>query len=297
MSNQNINISAKNITGKCDLKCSYAFKYSESNSTAKNEGVAIGITYDSRSVPPVVYNNEKYTVSKITITSPSLHTFNDNLMPGEIVVEHIPVKGGNHLKVCVPFTSSSESSPASNLITQIIEKVASNAPSQGDSTNLNMSNFNLQNIIPRKPFFAYSIENNDFIVFGALDAIPLSSTTITTLQQIIQPFPLLMPSAPLFYNSNGPISGLQLGDGIYISCKPTGSSEEETAVEYDKNSSSFDFSNIFDSPEFKYLIMVIIGCLLFIIIFYSLSAFYNYLISDAPKLPKLPKLPTLPKFS
>jgi hypothetical protein len=289
MSNQNINISAKNITGKCDLKCSYAFKYSESNSTAKNEGVAIGITYDSRSVPPVVYNNEKYTVSKIMITSPSLHTFNDNSMPGEIVVEHIPVKGGNNLKVCVPFTSSSESSSASNLITEVIEKVAANAPSEGDSTNLNISNFNLQNIIPRKPFFAYSINNDDFIVFGEIDAIPLSSSTINTLQQIIQPFPLPMPSASLFYNSKGPISGLQIGDGLYISCQPTGSSDEETAVSYDKNSSSFDFSNIFDSPVFKYLIMVIVGCLLFIIVFYGLSAFYNYLSSDAPKLPTLPK--------
>jgi hypothetical protein len=289
MSDQNINISAKNITGKCDLKCSYAFKYSESNSTAKNEGVAIGITYDSRSVPPVVYNNEKYTVSKIMITSPSLHTFNDNSMPGEIVVEHIPVKGGNNLKVCVPFTSSSESSSASNLITEVIEKVAANAPSEGDSTNLNISNFNLQNIIPRKPFFAYSINNDDFIVFGEIDAIPLSSSTINTLQQIIQPFPLPMPSAPLFYNSKGPISGLQIGDGLYISCQPTGSSDEETAVSYDKNSSSFDFSNIFDSPVFKYLIMVIVGCLLFIIVFYGLSAFYNYLSSDAPKLPTLPK--------
>jgi hypothetical protein len=289
MSDQNINISAKNITGKCDLKCSYAFKYSESNSTAKNEGVAIGITYDSRSVPPVVYNNEKYTVSKIMITSPSLHTFNDNSMPGEIVVEHIPVKGGNNLKVCVPFTSSSESSSASNLITEVIEKVAANAPSEGDSTNLNISNFNLQNIIPRKPFFAYSINNDDFIVFGEIDAIPLSSSTINTLQQIIQPFPLPMPSASLFYNSKGPISGLQIGDGLYISCQPTGSSDEETAVSYDKNSSSFDFSNIFDSPVFKYLIMVIVGCLLFIIVFYGLSAFYNYLSSDAPKLPTLPK--------
>jgi len=156
-------------------------------------------------------------------------------MPGEILVEHVPEKGGNHLKVCVPFTSSSESSKASDLITQVIEKMAANAPSEGDSTNLNISNFNLQNIIPRKPFFAYTYGNDDFIVFGQLEAIPLSSSTITTLQQIIKPYTLLMPSAPLFYNSSGPISGLQIGDGIYISCKPTGSSDEETAVEYDKN--------------------------------------------------------------
>jgi hypothetical protein len=289
MSNQNINISPKNITGKCDLKCSYAFKYSESNSSAKNDGVTISVTYDSTSVPPVIYNTEKYTVSKIMITSPSLHIFNENSMPGEIIVEHIPVKGGNNLNVCVPFISSSETSTASNLITQVIETVASNAPSEGNSTNLNISNFNLQSIIPRKPFFAYSTGNYDYIVFGELDAIPLSSTTITTLQQIIKPFPLPMPSAPLFYNSKGPVSGLQIGDGLYISCQPTGSSDEETAVSYDKNSSSVDFSNVLDSPVFKLIIMIIVGCILFIIVFYGLSTFYNYLSQDTPKLPTFPK--------
>jgi hypothetical protein len=289
MSNQNMNISPKNVIGKCDSKCSYAFKYSESNSTAKNNGVMIDLTYDSRSVPPVIYNKEKYTVSKIIITSPSLHIFNDISMPGELIVKHIPIKGGNHLNVCIPFVSSSESSTASNLITQLIEKVAANAPSEGDSTNLNISGFTLQNIIPRKPYFAYSTDSNDYIVFGAIDAIPLSSSTITTLQQIIQPFPLPMPSAQLFYNSKGPISGLQIGDGLYISCQPTGSSDDETAVTYDKNSSSFDFSNIFESPAFKFLIMIVIGCLLFTMVFYGLSSFYNYLSEDAPKLPKFPK--------
>ena len=40
----NINISVQNIQGKCDLKCSYNFKYPESNTTAKNNGVFISLT-------------------------------------------------------------------------------------------------------------------------------------------------------------------------------------------------------------------------------------------------------------
>jgi carbonic anhydrase len=288
--NQNINISLQNVVGKCDLKCSYAFKYSESNSTAKNDGVAIGLTYDNRSIPPVFYNNEKYQVSKIMITSPSIHIFNGASLPGEIIIEHVPVKGGNNLHVCIPFSSSSESSNATTILTDIINKVATNAPSQGNSTNLNMSNFTLQNIVPRKPFFAYSNKTNDYIVFGITEAIPLSSSTIQTLQKIIKPFPLPTPGGDLFYNPKGPVSGLQLGDGIYISCQPTGSSEEETAVTYDKNtSSSIDFSNIYESPIFKLIIMILIGCILFIIIFYGISSFYSYLTSDAVKLPSLPK--------
>ena len=250
MSTENINISSTNVKGKCDNKCSYAFKYSESSSTAKNNGVLINLTYDSTSVPPVVYNSEKYIVENINIVSPSIHTFNNVSMPGEIIISHTPQSGGMPLKVCIPFTSSSESSSASQIITDIINKVASNAPSEGNSTNLNM-NFSLQQIVPRKPFFVYTGEysggNSDWVVYGELEAIPLSSTTITTLQQIIQAFPIATPGGDLFYNSKGPISGLQLGDGIYISCQPTGSSEGETSVEYDKNSTSFDFSNIFES--------------------------------------------------
>lgn len=289
MSTENINISSTNVKGKCDMKCSYAFKYSESSSTAKNNGVLINLTYDSTSVPPVVYNSEKYIVENINIVSPSIHTFNNVSMPGEIIISHTPQSGGIPLKVCIPFTSSSESSSASQIITDIINKVASNAPSEGNSTNLNM-NFSLQQIVPRKPFFVYTGEysggNSDWVVYGELEAIPLSSTTITTLQQIIQAFPIATPGGDLFYNSKGPISGLQLGDGIYISCQPTGSSEEETSVEYDKNSTSFDFSNIFESPIFKSIIIIIIGCLLLIIIFYGISIFYKYLTTDH-ELPKL----------
>lgn len=289
MSSENINISSTNVKGKCDNKCSYAFKYSESSSTAKNNGVLINLTYDSTSVPPVVYNSEKYIVENINIVSPSIHTFNNVSMPGEIIISHTPQSGGIPLKVCIPFTSSSESSSASQIITDIINKVASNAPSEGDSTNLNM-NFSLQQIVPRKPFFVYTGEysggNADWIVYGELEAIPLSSTTITTLQQIIQAFPIATPGGDLFYNSKGPISGLQLGDGIYISCQPTGSSEEETSVEYDKNSTSFDFSNIFENPTFKSIIIIIIGCLLLIIIFYGISIFYKYLTTDR-EIPKL----------
>lgn len=284
MSTQNINISASNVKGKCDMKCSYSFKYSESNSTAKNNGVLISLTYDNSSVPPVVYNGEKYVIENVTIVSPSIHQFNGSSMPGEIIITHNPQKGGNSLKVCIPFTSSSESSSASELITDVINKVATNAPSEGDSTNLNIS-FNLQKIVPRKPFFVYFGENIDWVVFGQLDAIPLSSDVIKKLQQIVKPFSILTQGGELYYNSKGPSSGLQIGDGIYISCQPTGSTEEETAVEYDKKSSTaIDFSNIYKNPTFKYIFIILIGIILFVIIFYGISVFYKYLSSDANPL-------------
>lgn len=293
MSNQNINISAKNIAGKCDLKCSYNFKYSESNSVAKNNGVMLNLSYDSRSVPPVIYNTEKYTVGNISIVSPSIHIFNGANKPAEIIITHNPEKGGNTLEVCIPFTSSSETSTASQIITEIITKVATNAPSKGDTTNLNISKFNLQDIIPRKPFFAYTYKTTDYIVYGDLESIPLSSNTLATLQKIIKPLLIPTPGDALFYNSRGPISGVQIGDGIYISCRPTGSSDELTKVVYDKMSPNLDLSNILKSSIIKQILAVILGCILFILIFYGISKFYNYIASDTKKFPSLPKLPTL----
>lgn len=291
MSTQNIDISPQNISGKCDLKCAYNFKYSESNSTAINNGVMIVLSYDNSSVPPVLYNNEKYNVTNIFITCPSLHTFNGSKAPAEIVIEHTPVTGGGQLFVGIPFSSSSESSNASNLVTEIIQSVATNAPSEGDSTNLSLTDFTLQNVIPNKPFFSYTDnDNNDWIVFGMLSAIPLNSNTLTTLGQIIKPFPLPTIGNSLFFNSSGPNSSGSVGDGIYISCKPTGSSEEETAVEYSKNTPSYDLSNMMNSPIASLIIQIIIGCILFIIIFLMFNYIYSFITNDAIKLPSLPKV-------
>jgi hypothetical protein len=279
----NINISPKNITGKCDLKCAYAFKYPISNSTARNDGIMINLSYENNTNPPVLYNQQKYLVNNINIVSPSIHTYNGSSCVGEIIIYHNPVQGGNILAVSIPFITSSETSYATSIITDIINLVATNAPSSGESTNLNLTNFTLQTIIPKKPYFAYTNDNTDWIVYGDLEAIPLSSSTISTLQKIIQPYYLSTPGTDLFYNPNGPNMGLSIGDGIYISCKPTGSSDEETTISYDKNTTSIDFSsikNLFKSDTFKIIISILISIILFVLIFYGIYVFYSYLSSN-----------------
>ena len=286
MSTQNINIARDNVEGKCDLKCSYNFKYNESNTTAKNDGIEISLTYDNSNTSPVTYNTQKYNVSKITIMCPSIHTFDGALAAAELCIEHTPVKGGPNLMVGIPIRSSSESSSASNLITEIINNVASNAPASGDSTNLNIQGFTLENIVPKKPFYSYTeSESSEWIVFDNLDAIPLSSSTLEVLGKIIQPFPIPTTGGGLFYNSSGPNSLDNLGDGIYISCKPTGNSVEEIPVEYSKNESTNDLSNIFKNKTFLLIFQVIIGCIVFIIILVIASYTINYMTTGESKFP------------
>jgi hypothetical protein len=290
MSTQSIDISNKNISGKCDLKCAYNFQYPESNTTAKNQDVLINLSYDNSKSPPVTYNTQKYTVTQIIISSPSLHLFNGATTDAEIIIEHTPVKGGPGLFVGIPIKSSSDSSDASYLLKEIIDITGTNAPSQGESTNLSISEFTLNKIVPNKPYYSYTDNGkNDWIMFGILDAIPLSSDTITILQKIIKPYPLPMTGGELFYNSSGPNS-TKVGEGIYISCKPTGSSKEETEVEYSKNTTSYDFSNILDNPVTKIIFQIIVGCILFIIVFMLFNFIYQWITTGETKLPSLPKV-------
>jgi len=291
MSNQNINISIKNVQGKCDLKCAYNFKYPDSGTTAKNTGVMIQLSYENGSVPPVLYNNEKYEVNNIKIVSPSIHMYDSSYTDAEIIIEHLATTGGPKFCVGIPIKSSSETTDAANMLTEIIQTVATNAPVQGESATLNISRFNLQKFVPNKPFFSYTdLENTEWVVFSLLEYIPLSSSTLGTLNQIIKPFPLPTQGNELFLNSSGPNTVGNVGDGIYISCKPTGTSDDKTGVEYSTNSTSYDFGNILESPVTKSIFQLLIGCAIFLVIILGLNYVYDMISSGHIKMPSINKM-------
>jgi hypothetical protein len=298
-----INISPKNVYGKCDLKCIYNFKYKESNLTIKNNGINISMKCDDSNVPPVIYNEVKYNVSQILLFSPSLHLFNEDKVDAELIVEHVPETGGQNLFVCVPIVKSGDSTTASSLLTQTILGVAANAPAANETTTINLSDFTLNKIIPKSPFFSYSgtYSNStvDFIVFGKNYAIPLNEKILNALGSIIKPFPLPMIGDNLFFNAKGPNSSGSVGDGIYISCQPTGSSEEEIEITNTKSSSSFDMENLVDNSTFKLIIKIIVGCILFIIVFAGLAFAFGKLTDTQIKMPNLKeielKMPTFKK--
>jgi hypothetical protein len=290
---QSINISPKNVEGKCDVKCSYHFKYPETNLTAKNDGIFISLTCDNSTIPSVVYNFEKYNVGKILIVTPSIHLFHNEHANAEILIEHEPIKGGPKLLVCIPIKESSNSTTASNIITDIINDVSTNAPSDGETTNINISDFTLNSIIPKKPFFSYTgIDINksvaEFVVFGLIESIPLSSDTLSSLSKIIKDFPIKTPGKSLFFNSSGP--NVKNDDGIYISCNPTGSSTDETDVSYSKNSSNNNLGTLLKNPLVQLILQIILGCIIFVGIFLALNYAFNMAVDSSIKIPSM-KIP------
>jgi carbonic anhydrase len=297
--NPSINISSQNVYGNCDLKCSYNYQYNQSNSVATNNGLFLSLSYDKGTTSPVIYNTHNYYVSKINIYSPSLHSFEGKTVNAEFVIEHTPEIGGDLLYVCIPIIASTNSTDASSVLSEIIQAVANNAPAMNESTNLNLSNFNLNTIVPKKPFFSYTGTKGlmgQVIVFANNNAIPLNDTILKKLSNIVKPYPITIDGGNLFFNSKGPNTTQVSKEGIYISCQPTGSSKEEIDVSYSKNNIDYNLSSILNNPTVVLILQTLVGCILFILVFYILNYGYNYFTSGSTASLKLPKLPTFVSF-
>jgi carbonic anhydrase len=269
----NMNISSQNIYGKCDLKCAYAFNYETSNSTATNNGNSISITYDNSTTPPVLYNSQKYNVSNISIYNSSLHYYNGNKTDAELWIYHIPAMGGPNFIVCIPIVMGNSTTDATTFLTEIIANVTNYAPAKGETTNLNIADFSLQSIVPTGPYFSYTNSNlnSDVIIYGISSAIIITSSTLSTLKKLIKPYSLNISNYHLYFNSKGSNHSGEVGDGIYISCKPTGSSGDEIPVNYNKNAVNYDLDTILNSSVGLIILQILIGIILFVVVYIVLN--------------------------
>jgi len=281
-----IDISMSKIKGKCDLKCSYSFRYNNSSCVATNRGDYISIAYDKSSTPPVLYNASGFDVQEIRLYTPSLHSYNDSKTNGELVIVHSSNTGAKPLLVCVPIKSNNTSNVSALFFKTLIDTVASSAPSEGEITTVNIPKFNLDLLVPKKPFFSYSATEPyqpcsadvDYIVFTPLQsALSIMPDSLSKLQTIIKSNPYDIKSGPnVFYNENGPSIGGGGADGqIYIDCQPVGSSEDSTEIITDTGSSPYPSTvkDWLNNPVVK----LILGSLLFILILFAVKYALNML--------------------
>lgn len=278
-----IDISMSKIVGKCDLKCSYNFRYNNSSCIATNRGDYISMSYDKSSSPPVLYNATGYDVQELRLYIPSLHSYNDSKTDGELIIIHTSNIGSQPLLVCIPIKSNNSSSDSALLFKTLIDTVGSSAPSDGESTTVNIPDFNLDLLVPKKPFFSYSASepyqpcsaNVDYVVYSPLQAsLDMMPESLTKLQSIIASNPYDIKSGPnLFYNEKGSsMKGNKSGE-IYIDCQPVGSSDKTTEIITDIGNSPYPstISDWLKNPVVK----LILGSLLFIIILYGIKYLLN----------------------
>jgi len=266
-----LNISQDNISGECNLKCSYSFQYSNSSCVASNTGESIVLSYDETNVPPVTYNGNKYKVSSIKITTGSILLYNGKNVKASLIISHAPIVGGGPFSVIIPIVSGTGSLPSSNILTTIITETAKLAPKSGNKTSISLANYNLNNIVPKKPFYSFNNDGKDIITYGLEYAITIDADTLTKLSTITKGVSNIIPanSTSLFYNPKGPNSnGTSTGsDDIYIDCQPINVSEETIQMSTE-NKLSMDYKlkseynvratllNIFFNPWFQLLLLI-----------------------------------------
>jgi carbonic anhydrase len=279
-----IDISMSKIKGNCEYKCSYSFHYNVSSCVATNRGDYISISYDKSTSPPVTYNSSAYNVDEIRLYIPSLHSYNGSKTNGELIIIHTSNIGSNPLLVCIPIKSNNTSSESALFFQTLIDTVANAAPSDGETTTVNISKFNLSSFVPNKPFFSYSAtepyqpcsSSVEYIVFSPLQiSLDMMPDTLTKLQNIIQSNPYDIKIGPsLFYNEKGPNKGGAEGGEIYIDCQPVGSSEETIDVLNNTgNYGTMNFNDWLKNP----IVKLILGSLLFIIILFIVKYGLNLL--------------------
>ena len=278
-----MNISPQNITGTCNLKCAYSFNYNTSNSTATNYGQYIQLTYEASSTPQVTFNTAKYNVSTIQIYSPSTHLYNNAKADAEIIISHTPINGGNQLLVYIPINTTGSTTNGSQIITDIFTAISSNAPSQGTSTKQGIKEFTLNDVVPMKPYYSYTSNNNtNNIVYGIQYAIYVNNNSLGTFKKSIKSTSITLPSGlSLFSNPDGPSSS-NVGDGsIYIDCQPTNSSEEEVEMNVNiKSPISYDVGSymllILNNPIF----LILCSSIIFVIILMTIHKLITHFTSD-----------------
>uniref|UniRef100_A0A6C0KP85 Alpha-carbonic anhydrase domain-containing protein n=1 Tax=viral metagenome TaxID=1070528 RepID=A0A6C0KP85_9ZZZZ len=275
-----IDISLSSITGKCDYKCSYSFNYINSSCMITNRGDYLSILYDNSSSPPVVYNTLNYDVKEIRLYSPSLHSYSGNKTDGEFIIVHNCITGAAPLLVCIPINTNNTTSISSMFFKTAIDTVADSAPADGETTTVSISQFNLNDFVPKKPFFSYTATEPyqpcsttvDFIVFDPLTiSLDITSDSLSKLQSIIANNGYDVKTGPnLFYNEKGP--NINNGGEIYIDCQPVGSSENTTEIISNISSNgTSSLKNFFKNPFFIFILFI----LLFVIIMWGLKLLLN----------------------
>lgn len=254
-------------SGKCDLKCDLSFKYSNSACTVTNYGTHLVFSYDQSTNPPVQYNNQYYQVHEIRCYTPSLHSYNGSRTAAELVIVHKSNMGAVPLLICLPVRSAIS---GESTLDELIQVAGKTVPNEKDSARIKLkSTYNLNNWVPRKPFFTYYASepyppcgpSNDIIVFAP--DIGITDSRLKQLQRIIQPHNSSIYTTSYFYNPNGPVN-LE-GNDIYIDCQPVDESYDPDAVttgESGSGSGSDTFEIDFKNP----IVQTLLGILMFIVI-------------------------------
>ena len=168
-------------------------------------------------------------VSSVRLYKPSLNSYNGAKADAELIITHSG--GGKNLYVCVPITSTTASGGSTDWFNQIIPF---SPPKPNGSKSINVSNFTLNDVIPKATFiiyeggtFEWGCSKSDIMLLFNLDsAININYKNLNTLGNITEKASYNILEAPDYLKSNkkgtlagpGKISGSQKSSTL--TCTP-----------------------------------------------------------------------------
>lgn len=282
-----INISSTDPSIKeCNVYCTYHHEYNDSAcvvSVNKSDasGNYLDIKYDlknSGTSHHVTFNGVSYNVTSIRVYRPSLHTYDNQHAPMELLIFH---DGGvsDKLVVSIPYQSGTASTDytSSKTGSQILQNIindysklspslpraasssSTSSTSSSNPQNLNITNFNLNNFIPNAGYYYYigtelpkfglcsQLTTTNYILFDLIKGGQyISSDAISKLQGLINPSAFPIKQNTLFKSAKFPNSNSSAAKSseIYIDCNPTGSEGEELYTPAPDDNSSAKISSI-----------------------------------------------------
>ena len=299
------NSQANNI---CKLKCAYQFSYAPSNLQIANNGTYLTLKFDKSNLPPVVYNDQNYSVYEGRLYSPSIHTYGTEKKKAdaELLIVHTNNESTRNVIVSIPIkASSTTTAPCATLFDFILAEVHRTASSNGQQTIYNSPTFTLNKFVPTKPYFSYSgtlpwtPQNGvyDYVVFDMPDAITMSTSAYNMLtgnspngvsitSGVIRPHSILALDATanprgIYYNPTGPTPPNQ-GE-IYIDCQPTGDDGEVLVAARVDSGGLLDNQTLKKAWD-KSVVKLIVGVIVMLIIWKLATKFINGIAANSARM-------------
>lgn len=213
-----------NVSAEAGENTDFTYNYGMSPCTVTNKSTYLEINcFDGHNKVNCGLAGDLY-VSNVRLYKPSLNTYNGSKSSAELIITH--TGGGKNIYVCIPITTSSSSGGTSEWFKQIIPFSPNKA---GSSRSINVSNFTLNNVIPKAPFIIYEggtfdwgcSKSDAMIIFNELDSISINRTELRTLGKIINEPSYNVSDVPDYLKINK--RGTTAGSG-----KNAGSSKNKT---------------------------------------------------------------------
>lgn len=161
-------INIDNTLNKCNKKCKLTYYFKDSGIVARNMGTHILIEFDDKETECAEYSApdtlicrnggvSKLVIKEIRIYVPSMHSYKNEPIPGELFIVLNNTQGGRNLIISLPITNSHGTIPyASSVLSEVVTFLGTNGNTEGEGGNVKGMSVDLNRFIPKNTgYYSY----------------------------------------------------------------------------------------------------------------------------------------------